>query len=99
MLPLIQALISSGELAWPSEIQATPGDDLAQRAVAALEGIVLDEGRLQRVQRFPAGEALDGRDLGAIVHDRERETGVDPPPVQENGARAQRPGCNPSWFR
>jgi hypothetical protein len=68
MLPLIQALISSGELAWPSEIQATPGDDLAQRAVAALEGIVLDEGRLQ-------------------------------PPVQENGARAQRPGCNPSWFR
>src|SRR4051794_33576737 len=36
--------------------------DLAGRAVAALEAVVLDERRLERVQAVAVGEALDGRD-------------------------------------
>src|SRR5205085_6693067 len=41
--------------------------DLSRRAVAALEAVVLDEGRLQRMQLVAARQALDGRDLRAVV--------------------------------
>ena len=34
------------------------------------------------------GEALDGLDLGAVEADGEREAGVDPPAVDEDGAGA-----------
>ena len=47
--------------------------ELAGRAVAALEGVVLDERGLQRVQLVAVGEPLDGRDLRAVVRDGERE--------------------------
>ena len=45
--------------------------ELARRAVAALERVVLDERRLQRVQgAVRAGQPLDGRDLRAVVRRR-----------------------------
>src|SRR5207244_8421356 len=30
----------------------------------------------------------DGRHIGAVLHNGECETGIDPPPVQQHGARA-----------
>ena len=40
--------------------------DLAGRAIAALEGVVLDEGGLHRVQLAALGQALDGGDRAAL---------------------------------
>src|SRR5207245_3620475 len=40
--------------------------DHARRAVAALQAMLVPEGLLQRVQLAPHGQALDGRDLGAV---------------------------------
>src|SRR6266404_3845254 len=45
------------------------GADLPGGAVAALEGVVLDERLLQRVQPVSLGQAFDRRDLDAGVHD------------------------------
>ena len=42
--------------------QADGRADLAGGAIAALEGIVLDERRLHGVQLAPCGQPLDGRD-------------------------------------
>jgi hypothetical protein len=39
------------------------------RAVPALEGVVVDERLLNRVQRSPGRQAVSGRDLGAVVRD------------------------------
>ena len=61
---------------------------LAGRAVAALERVVLDERLLQRMQLVVVREPLDGRHLGAIVRDREREACVRPAPVDQHGAGA-----------
>ena len=33
-------------------------------------------------------ETFDRRDLRAVLHDREREARIDPPPVDQNGAGA-----------
>ena len=49
------------------------GHDLPGRAVAALEGVALDEGGLQRVQLFALRQALDGRDLAPLDEGSERE--------------------------
>ena len=62
--------------------------DLARRAVAALEAVVLDERRLQRVQVVRRAQPLDGDDLVALVHDRERQAGVDAPAVDQHRAGA-----------
>src|SRR5690348_4907551 len=62
--------------------------DLTLIAVAALEGVALDEGALHRVQRLRRPEALGGDDLVALVREREREAGVDAAPVHEHRARA-----------
>ena len=43
---------------------------------------------LQRMQVVALREALDGRQLRAVVGDREREAAVGPPPVDEDRARA-----------
>src|SRR3954449_1540703 len=48
--------------------------DLARRAIAALEGVIIDEGLLQRMQGAVFGcQAFDGGDLAALMHDGEAE--------------------------
>jgi hypothetical protein len=42
------------------------GHDLPRCAIAALEGIALDERGLQRVEFFALRQALDGRDLAPL---------------------------------
>ena len=43
---------------------------------------------LHRVQLVAVGQAFDGRDLGAGVHDGEGEAGVNAPAVDQDGAGA-----------
>ena len=68
--------------------QADRAHDLARRAEAALEAVMGDEGRLHRMQPVAVRDALDRQDLGAVVADRERQAGIDPPPVDEHRAGA-----------
>ena len=68
--------------------QARRRADLPGRAVAALEGVVIDEGLLQRMQRAVFGKPFDGGDLGAVLHDGEREAGIDAPSVDQDRAGA-----------
>ena len=49
------------------------GHDLPGGAIAALEGVALDEGGLQRMELLALGEALDGRDLASLHKGGERE--------------------------
>jgi len=57
--------IWSGEVAWPSLTQATAAMILAGRAVAALQGVAIDEGLLHGMQfTFRRRQAFDRRDLG-----------------------------------
>src|SRR5437764_10497992 len=42
------------------------GHDLSGRAIAALEGIALDEGGLQRVELLALRQTLDGRDVAPL---------------------------------
>ena len=62
--------------------------DLTRRAIAALKAVMVDEGRLHRVQRVAGGEALDGGDFGAVEGDGEGQAGVDPPVVDQHRAGA-----------
>src|SRR5262249_39235522 len=58
--------------------------DLPWGAITALEGVVLDEGLLQGMQRVPLRETFDRRDPRAVLHDRKRQAGVDRPAVDQN---------------
>ena len=69
---------------------ANCGADLTGRAIAALEAVGFDKGGLQRVQLIVIGDALDGRNLSALVLHGERETGVDAFAVRKHGAGAAR---------
>ena len=61
--------------------------DLARRAIAALEGVVIDEGLLHRMQRsVRTRQPFDGADLMALGRDREREARKDPHPVNMHRA-------------
>ncbi len=71
--------------------QARGRADLARRAVAALECVVVDERLLQRMQRAVHRQAFDGGDLGAILHDGEREARIDAPAVDQDRAGAALP--------
>jgi type II secretory pathway predicted ATPase ExeA len=62
--------------------------DLAGRAVAALETVMRDEGGLQRVEGVTVGKAFDRRDGCAVLHDRERQTGVHAFAVEKHRAGA-----------
>ena len=62
--------------------------DLPGRAVAALIAVMLDEGGLHRVQVVGRAQPLDGGDAVALVHHRERQAGIDPPPVDDHRAGA-----------
>src|SRR4029078_10141626 len=64
------------------------GDDLPWRAVAALKCVVLDERRLQRVQHITARDALNGGNALSVVHDRQSQTRIDPPAIEQHGACA-----------
>ena len=50
------------------------GHDLPRRAIAALEGVSLDEGGLQGVELLAVGQALDRRDLASFHQSGEGET-------------------------
>ena len=62
------------------------GADLAGGAVAALEGVVLEEGGLDGAEGFAVGEAFDGGDVGAGGGYGEGEAGVDAAAVNDDGA-------------
>ena len=64
------------------------GEDLPWRAVAALKCVVLDEGRLQWVQHITARDALNGGNARSVVHDRQSQTRIDPPAIEQHGACA-----------
>src|SRR5260370_10947069 len=66
------------------------GADLSRSAVAALESVVADEGRLDRLQASIAGQPFDGDAFLSAVHRRQRETRNDATPVDEHRARAAR---------
>jgi hypothetical protein len=72
----------------PLREQPDRGADLAGRAVAALERIVLDERGLNRVQLLAFRQAFDRRHLAANNCDREREARVRAAPIEEHGAGA-----------
>jgi len=71
--------------AWLLE-QGDRGHDLAGSAVAALVAVMLDERGLHGVEIAGVPEALDRGDGVALVHDREREAGVDAAAIHMNGA-------------
>jgi hypothetical protein len=54
-------LLAAG--AWIFQEKAVGREDHPRRAEPALQGIVLDEGRLKRVQGAVSGQAFDGDDL------------------------------------
>ena len=66
MLPLISSRISSARLRLAFGDQARRRTDLAGRAIAALERVVIDERLLQRMQRAVLRQPLDRGDLRAV---------------------------------
>src|SRR5829696_4705480 len=64
------------------------GHDLPRGAVAALEGVALDESRLQRMERVALSEALNRRDLAAFDEGGEREAGLHALAVHQHRASA-----------
>jgi hypothetical protein len=60
--------------------------DLAGRAEAALEAVMLDERGLHGVQAAGRAEALDGRDPIVLVHHGEAEACVDAAAIHDDGA-------------
>jgi len=59
----------------------------ARRAKTTLKPMMIVECLLQWMKGSVDSKALNGRDLGAIFHNRERQTGVDPPSLDQNGTR------------
>ena len=88
MLPLISSRISVRGLGLAFGDQARRRADLARRAIAALEGVMIDEGLLQRMQRAVLRKPLDRGDACAILHDRQRQAGNNAPAVDQHGAGA-----------
>ena len=62
--------------------------NLARCAVAALKAVMLDEGRLHRMQILAVGEPFDRGDGLAVVHHRERQAGVDAASIDQHRAGA-----------
>jgi hypothetical protein len=61
------------------------GHDLARGTVTALVAIVLDERCLHGMQVAGLAQAFNGGDLVALVHDGQREAGVDAAAVHVDG--------------
>ena len=53
------------------------GTNLPGGAVTTLKAVVFDKGSLQRVQCVGRPQTFDGYDRIALVHDGEREAGID----------------------
>jgi hypothetical protein len=66
--------------------QSDRGHDLAGRAVPALESVVLDKRGLDGVELITVRKTLNGCDFSILLHDREGETGIDAPPVDQHRA-------------
>ena len=62
--------------------------DLPGRAIAALIAVMLDERGLHGVQVFRCTQPFDRLDLVALMHDRERQARIDPPPTHDDRAGA-----------
>jgi len=62
--------------------------DLARRAIATLKAVVLDEGRLQRVQLIPFCHSFNGNNRSAFVLDGECQTRQDTFAIDQHRARA-----------
>src|SRR6266566_4011485 len=75
-----------GRAGVPLRDAAHAGHDLARGAVAALKAVVLDEGRLQRMQFLTLRQTFDRGDPGAIVHHGERQAGKDALAIEQDGA-------------
>jgi hypothetical protein len=60
--------------------------DLTWRAVPALESVVINERLLQGMERTVLNKPLDGGDGGSLLHDSEREAGIDAAPIDKNRA-------------
>src|SRR5205814_4342540 len=60
-------------------------------AVAALESVVANEGRLDRLQTSIAGESFDRHDFLSDVHRGQRQAGIDAAAVDEDRACAAGP--------
>src|SRR5262245_8411513 len=69
---------------------AEAGHDLARRTKSALQTVVLDERRLERVELVAVRQTFDRLDLGTVVHRGQRQARGDPPAVEKDGARAAR---------
>src|SRR5262249_42470117 len=65
--------------------------DLARRAVAALEAVMIHEGSLHGVERTGRAQTLDGDDVVVLMHDRKGQAGIDPPAVDQHSAGAALP--------
>ena len=79
---------SSRVVAWPSLIRPWAEQIWARRAIAALEGVVVHEGLLQRMQRATLAQALDRDDVRAIARYGERQAAVDSLAVDQDRAGA-----------
>jgi hypothetical protein len=92
-LRVIMVLLSRERLASPSKEfvrrdAGAAGHDLSGRAIAALEGVALDEGGLQGMELLSLGEALDGRDLTTFDKCGERKARLHALAVHEDSAGA-----------
>src|SRR5436305_14742705 len=62
------------------------GADLARSAIAALEAVLFDKCRLQRMQLFAIAETFDCSDFVSVMNDCESEAAIDPTSVHEHRA-------------
>src|SRR5262249_30235090 len=68
--------------------QADGRTDLPRSAVPALERIVIDERLLNRMKRALFREPFDRRHRSAVLHDRQRQAGIDAAAINQDGAGA-----------
>ncbi len=64
------------------------GADLPRRAIAALIAVMLHESGLHRMQFLRCSQPFDGGDAVALMHDRQREAGINASPIDDHGAGA-----------
>ena len=83
--------ISARVCACPSDSSPAAEQSWPGRAISALEGVVLHEGSLQRMQAALRSKPLDRGYFCAIPRNRQNEAGVDPDAVDENRAGAALP--------
>src|SRR5262249_54801179 len=68
--------------------QPDSAHDLAGRTETALQAVMRDESLLHWMKPMALGEAFDGQHVRAVMTERQRQTRIDPPPVDDDGAGA-----------